>query len=179
MVTEHEEWRAVIGYEGIYEVSDLGRVRSLPRSMPGRWSKGRVLRPAPGRYGHMHMVLCKPGRKNRTVRVHQVVLEAFVGPRPPSMEGAHWDGDPSNNRLDNLRWATAKENREDSARHGTLIRGEHHRLAKLCPSDVGRIRELRKTGRTYRSIASEFGVSHTLVIRIMQGSAWPHMRESV
>lgn len=104
-----ECWLPVPGFEDQYQVSDLGRVRSL------RWATPRVLRPGPSNYGHLSVVL---GRGN-TRMVHALVLLAFVGARPSGAECRHLDGNPANNRLDNLRWGTRTENILDAVRHGT------------------------------------------------------------
>jgi HNH endonuclease/NUMOD4 motif len=112
-----ETWRPVPGFEGLYEVSNFGRVRSLGRpSRNGiRSFSPRMLRPGPSNYGHLSVVL---GRRN-TRMVHQLVLQAFVGSRPLGMEVRHLDGDPTNNRLENLCWGTRTENIHDAMRHGT------------------------------------------------------------
>ncbi|ACI12645.1 HNH endonuclease [Mycobacterium phage Ramsey] len=117
----HEEWRPVVGFEGLYEVSNLGRVRSLDhfargRSGSKRLIRGRVLRPAPRTSGHLTVAL---GRNGGSKDVHTLVATAFIGPRPEGMECCHQDGDPTNNRVENLRWDTRSANRLDSVRHGT------------------------------------------------------------
>lgn len=123
MNATHEEWRPVVGVDG-YEVSDQGRVRSLDRTLDlfiyGKWTKrtykGRVLRPFKGdAYGHQVVSF---GHRNRHY-VHTIVLTAFVGPRPAGAEACHGDGDPHNNRLENLRWDTASSNQRDRLVHGT------------------------------------------------------------
>ena len=116
-----EEWRPVLGYEGLYEVSDAGRVRSLSREVRSgrgvRVVEGRVLHPTPGALGRLSVSLSN-GRA--VVRlVHHLVLEAFVGPRPDGAECCHGDGDASNNRLSNLRWDTHRANVLDAVAHGT------------------------------------------------------------
>lgn len=121
MNATQEQWRPVIGYEGLYEVSNQGRVRSLDhftrgRSDSKRLIRGRVLRPAPRPSGHLTVAL---GRSGGSKDVHTLVATAFIGPRPDGMECCHYDGDPSNNRLENLRWDTRSANRLDSVRHGT------------------------------------------------------------
>jgi hypothetical protein len=100
-------WKPVLGFEGFYEVSNQGQVRNA--------RTGRVLRPGPSNFGHLSVVL---GRGN-TRMVHALVLEAFVGPRPKGKESCHFDGNPANNRLENLRWGTRSENNLDAVRHGT------------------------------------------------------------
>lgn len=119
---EAEAWKPIPGYEGIYEVSDHGRVRSLDHigrfRDSTRLNRGRVLRPDSKRYGHQYVNLSRD-RKQTKAYVHRLVLMAFVGPAPAGMEACHNDGDPSNNHLTNLRWDTHSENNRDQVRHGT------------------------------------------------------------
>lgn len=123
-----EQWRPVVGYEGIYEVSDHGRVRSLDRLVP-RGSrpfrlKGRLLAQSTMRSGHKRVALCKNG-KGRHHLVHRLVLEAFDRPCPEGMEACHGIGGPGDNRLENIRWGTASDNMKDRVRHNT-----HHQANK-------------------------------------------------
>ena len=119
-----EQWRPVVGYEGIYEVSDHGRVRSLDRIKVRRDGvkvsvSGRALSPTPRRdCGHLQIHLYGPDGAMRTVRVHQLVLEAFVGPCPEGLMACHWDDDPTNNHVSNLRWDTHQSNMRDRVRNG-------------------------------------------------------------
>jgi hypothetical protein len=115
---EQERWRPVVGHEGAYEVSDHGRVRSLDRRVPLRENWTRF---APGRdlhlwkhpRGYLHVNIA-----GRTTPVHRLVLEAFVGPAPEGTEGLHWNDDPADNRLQNLRWGSRPENEADKIRNG-------------------------------------------------------------
>jgi hypothetical protein len=127
------EFRPVVGYEGHYEVSNDGDIRSLDQ-----WVKrgsnglhllpGRVLRQSARKYGHRYVVL-KVARVPKHCYVHRAVLDAFVGPCPDGMECRHLDGNAANNKLDNLAWGTPAENRRDIALHGT-----DHQLNKThCP----------------------------------------------
>ena len=182
-----ERWIPVIGYEGAYEVSDLGRVRSIDRIITKitRWGnpvasrhKGRILLPTIDKgkfaYGRLQVKLSKP--EGATTRlVHHLVAEAFIGPRPSGMEVAHGDGIASNCRLGNLRYATPKENSADKETHGTLLRGSAVGTAKLTESDVVFIISMRRK-RTLQSIADEFGISIAQVSRIQNGSRWGHLR---
>jgi hypothetical protein len=118
-----EQWRPVVGHEGLYEVSDLGNVRSVPRRI--RNTRGRLyelpgvtLRPVI-RSKHAYVGLYRP---RRLPGIHTLALEAFVGPCPPGMEGCHNNGDGLDNRLSNLRWDTKSANSRDSVRHGTHVR---------------------------------------------------------
>lgn len=116
-----EQWRPVVGHEDVYEVSNLGRVRSKDRlvTVHGRISyqsfrKGRILKPGTSRSGHKYVVVAAT-----TATVHSIVAAAFIGPRQDGMETRHLNGDPSDNRPENLTYGTRSENAEDSKRHGT------------------------------------------------------------
>jgi hypothetical protein len=120
MNATHEEWRPAVGFEGYYEVSSLGRARSVSRLVAGPRKRvvGRVLSPKRHRRGHHRYQFHVEGRA-RYVQAHRLVLEAFVGPCPPGMEACHNNGDPSDNRVTNLRWDTRSNNTLDAVRHGT------------------------------------------------------------
>lgn len=133
MTPTTETWRPVPGFAG-YEVSDYGNVRSLDRLIPDgygglRQARGRVLKPQINRRTGRRMVDLRfgDGRKVRTI--YTLVLEAFVGPRPPGTEACHGDGNPQNDNLANLRWDTRRANNLDRVRHGT------HNMARRthCP----------------------------------------------
>lgn len=116
-----EDWRPVVKFEGLYEVSDRGRVRSVDRVIPHRKygqmnARGQVLRLRQHPDGHLRVNLSKSSAV-LTRWVHVLVLEAFVGPCPAGMEGCHFDGDPTNNALANLRWDTREGNWHDRKRH--------------------------------------------------------------
>ncbi len=127
-ISNVEVWRAIPGYEG-YEVSDHGNVRSLDRYV-SRPNNGRSLRrgvalsPQIDRKGYVWVRLSRQ-LQSRPVRVHRLVLLAFVGPCPPDMEACHDDGVNANNRLDNLRWDTKLANAQDRRRHGQYERGRY------------------------------------------------------
>lgn len=126
--TQAEQWRPIPGYEGHYEVSDHGRVRSLNRTVhrsDGRLRRinGRVLSPYRDKSGHLYVAL-SVNRVQRTHLVHRLVLLAFVGACPDGMEACHWNDNPEDNRLDNLRWAPRRDNNLDRVRNGI------HHMAK-------------------------------------------------
>lgn len=122
-----EEWRAVIGWEGFYEVSNMGRVRSLDRVSKGVRVMGRLMKPYPDNKVSPYAMLTlhsggrkgTPGARLEFPMVHKLVLEAFVGPRPEGKEACHDNGNGMDNRLTNLRWDTHKANMADQFRHGT------------------------------------------------------------
>ena len=129
-----ETWKPIPGYEGLYEVSDHGRVRSVPRKTIGkdgavRPFKGKILKFRIQRSGHYKVVLYSGNAQKKSKYVHQLVLEAFVGERPSGMIGCHNDGDPTNNRVENLRWDTYSGNTYDRVRHGK----DPNRRKTHCP----------------------------------------------
>lgn len=132
-----EIWKPVIGYEGFYEVSNKGRVRSLDREITQagkggtqftRRFKGKEIKSAPQVGGYLKTRLSKYGKRANPL-VHRVVLEAFVGPCPEGMETRHLDSDPTNNCLENLVWGTVEENRRDTANLGN----HPSQKRKVCP----------------------------------------------
>ena len=152
-----ERWLPVPGYEGRYDVSDMGRVKSLARS--GIRSDGRrfnvqerVLAPPIHKVGYPIVMLWR-NNKSKTLYVHRLVLEAFVGPCPDGMECCHHNDDPLDNRLSNLRWDDRKGNMSDMIRLGghseqkktTCIRG--HLLAGLNLREGKRYRECLSCAR--------------------------------
>lgn len=141
MADTTERWLPVVGYEGLYEVSDLGRVRGLDRVMTvnrvgfsGLPVRGQVLKATPTghRCPHLGVTLYRSGVR-RHHRVHHLVLEAFIGPRPSGLQGLHWDDVPTNNRLENLRWATAAENMRDKVRNGRDPQANRERCPRAHP----------------------------------------------
>lgn len=133
-----EEWRPVVGYEGLYEVSNLGRVRSLERYVirHGGLASGRPLK-IHGRirklieqppWGYPVVSLSKDGVPTKDY-VHRLVLGAFVGPCPEGEEVRHLDGNQRNPKLTNLAYGTSSENRLDTIRHGT----DHNSRKTHCP----------------------------------------------
>lgn len=109
-----DNWKFVPGFEGLYEISDQGKVRSLR-------GRGRILRPGiASRQGHLQVFLAgRPPGTRRPAYVHRLVLEAFVGPCPEGMQCRHLNGVADDNRLENLRWGTPSEDNYDRIRHGT------------------------------------------------------------
>ncbi len=151
MVTVPERWWPIQGWP--YYVSDLGRVRSN--------RSGLVLTPMRcGRKRRQYYAvrLCNKG-KQKHAQVHLLVLETFVGPRPPGMNGLHRDDDPLNNNLGNLYWGTPQQNAIDRDR----------RLNTLSQSEIQAIRKRRAAGERGRNLAKEFGVSEQFICDIVKG----------
>lgn len=111
-----EEWRKVVGWEGWYEVSNMGRVRRIAGGQGVR-TQGTCKKLTPGTGDYLFTNLNRPGEQ-KTVTVHTLVLEAFSGPCPHELECRHLDGNPMNNWHQNLKWGTTQENADDRIGHG-------------------------------------------------------------
>lgn len=172
-----ENWRPVPGYEGRYEVSDQGRVRSLDRyvrtvSRAGRESlrpvRGVLLRPVERYDGYLQVGLC-----GENYLVHALVAKAFLPPPPPGLHYVcHRDGSRARNAVANLRYDTPKGNSADMAVHGTLRHGTANPAAKLTPGQVLEIRRLRARGWTYADIACGLPVGERAVGKIARNERW-------
>jgi hypothetical protein len=158
-----EEWRDVVGYAGIYEVSNFGNVRTYKtHAIKKQTVKDGDNRPYLGLWKNNKQKICRP---------HKLVMEAFVGMRPKGMECCHNDGNPQNNHLNNLRWDTPKNNQADRVKHGTTNRGEQCGTAKLT---LEQVRAIRQDDRLQRIIAAEYGVKDNTISRIKSGKRWIH-----
>lgn len=158
-----EQWLDVIGFEGIYQVSNHGQVRSV--------KTGQIKKQTVSKTDKRFYLGLWVNNKQKIVKPHRLVLEAFVGKCPNGMECCHNDGNAFNNHLNNLRWDTPKNNHADKVKHGTTNRGERCASAKLTLDQVNAI---RKDDRIQRIIAEEYGVKQSLISRIKNGVRWQH-----
>lgn len=167
-----EGWRDVVGYEGYYEVSDMGRVRSLSRlTVQNSNLIGRVLKNSlNGTGGYAAVSLAKDGCTKRR-KVHLLVLEAFVGPRPVGMQGCHRNDDPSDAALSNLRWGTPESNHDDRKAHGAQ-KGESHNLSVITEATARKIKAMLAAGESASSVALELGVKKHIVANIKYNHSW-------
>jgi hypothetical protein len=168
-----ERWLPVVGWEGLYAVSDLGHVRSF-HGGKGKGKRGGLLRlGVAGRTNrHLRVVLHKD-RKRTTRLVHQLVMEAFVGPRPDGQEVCHGPGGALDNRLVNLSYGTrAKNCGPDKVRDGTLIYGEGITGSRLTEQIVIECRRRYAAGETMTVLAAEFGVTVSTMGEAVTGSTW-------
>ena len=170
-----EEWRDIAAAPG-YQVSSLGRVRSLDREVQTvagiRQYRGRILAPTRNQHGHLKLPLRLSPGQTRMFYVHALVAECFLGPRLSGQEVAHNDGNCQNNALSNLRYATPVENAQDKVRHGTDRSREDHPAAKLTEEDVSQIRVRITRGDKQIDIARDYGISRTNVSAIATGRSW-------
>lgn len=176
-----ERWLPIPGWEGLYDASDAGRVRSHDRLVPagrGRGGlalrRGRILVPVLTPHGYHQVALCRLG-KQITLRVHSLVLAAFD--RGPGVDEVcrHLNGNRIDNRRDNLAWGTSAENGADAVAHGRSTRGERNAEAKLTAPEVLAIRSARAAGEPLQVIAERFGVTFSNVSQIARRVTWRHL----
>jgi len=170
-----EIWLPVVGYEGLYEVSDLGRVRSLDKVWASRYSAnkfpGRVLKPSVLRNGYLKVFLYR-NSVSKTLLVHRIVLSAFVGQPPTGYVACHQNGVKSDCRIENLRWDTQSGNCADKWIHGTQTTGESSPASKLTENLV---REIRSSGMTAWEAVKQHGLSWTNARHIVSGRTWKNV----
>ncbi len=188
MATSHStvEYRDIPGYPG-YRVGNDGSVWSSLKvfylragdfagmvSQPSdSWKRLKPSYRGQFKYG---TVALHRGERQRTERLHSLVLLAFVGPRPSGYHCRHLDGNPSNNILANLTWGTVTENQRDRARHGTVSRGEKNGHAVLSDAQVAAILPRLDVGESRAAVARELGVSRYVISHIANGKTYRHLR---
>ena len=161
-----ERWLPVVRWEGLYEVSNLGTVRSLPRLTAAGIRRGGPLRPSPDNaFGYLKVTLKAKGRRSETRRVHKLVAEAFIGQCPPGEETRHGPGGKTENGADHLSYGTPDDNNEDRAIHGSY----HYKLTR---ADAAAIRRRLAAGELQRVIAADYGVNSNTISRIKTGTRW-------
>lgn len=169
---ETEEWRDIAGYEGCYQVSNLGRVKSLARQIIINDcvtnKKERILKRRIHHSGYVHTGLSKNGIERRCV-VHRLVLESFLGKCPDNMECNHKNGIRSDNRLSNLEWVTKSQNSIHSYR--VLNRPKNN--VKLTPDQVIEIRSAYRSGKALqKELAEVYGVNDSTISMIVNRKLW-------
>ena len=151
-----ENWKAVPGHEGRYEVSDRGRVRSSVKVLAACNVSG----------GYKAVSL---GRNNSRL-IHRLVAAAFIGPaQNNTFLVLHYDGNRANNNLENLRYGSHKDNSADAKRQGTQVSGERQHAAKLT---VSQVKEIRLSSETGLRLAIMFGVTSAAISSIKTRKNW-------
>ena len=172
-----EVWKDILGYEGIYQVSDAGRVRSVDRlNSRGYKRKGVIRKLQNGNRGYKTVGLNRDGVMAYH-QVHRLVAIAFI-PNPDNFPQVnHTEGNKSDNRACKLEWCTAAENTEHAVKMGLrdTCRGERHSKSKLSELDVLDIRWLRGFGVTISALAREYQVSTTSIRQVLTGRSWGHV----
>jgi hypothetical protein len=161
-----EEWRDIVGYESLYQVSDLGRVRRVISRTSGK--AGHVLRPSMRSYKHVTLYRDK---KHTTPNVHQLVAAAFLGPCPSGYCINHKDGIKHNNRLVNLEYRTPRGNRDHAMELNLYPFGETHPNSKLTNAEAQFILDNARLGN-FRKLSRQFKVSRQVIKLIYLRRSW-------
>lgn len=168
---EREEWRLLPGFNGWYEVSNWGRVRSNAPWGSAPPKEPRYLTLKIHRDGYLQVSLRSDGRA-KLVQVHRLVALAWHGKPRSGEEVRHLDGSRTNNKASNLCWGTPKENAADRRLHGTDRLGERHGKSKLSP---GQVKEILGSTDSDTALASRFGVSRGNIWSIRKKKSWSHI----
>lgn len=176
---ENEIWKPIISYEGLYEISNYGNVKSLRKFHGNNGNyKERILKPRKDKNGYLEITLCK-NNKRKIIFIHRLVLGNFIGLCPEGMEVCHNDSNPSNNFVGNLRYDTHYNNMKDAINKGThfgLKNGSECLFSKLNEKQVRIIKWLLKDGYlTQKEIAIIFNVDPTTISCIKRNITWKHV----
>jgi Mor family transcriptional regulator len=169
---ENAAWRPVLGFEGIYEISQYGELKR--RDGIGRRKERIVKHSIPGTSAYPVVRLCKNG-KSVSKCLHVVVAESFLGGRPKGMQCAHLDGDPRNFHASNLAWVSPKTNVSHKKLHGTHLMGESHHLSKLKEADIYDIFAQRCLGSTTAELAKKYDMTWEGINNILKRESWTHL----
>jgi hypothetical protein len=171
-----EEWRPVSGYEGIYSVSNHGKVR---RDLPYEGRKTVILKHCINRYGYPQVSLCYK-RIQRSFRVHVLVANSFIGIKPDGLEINHKNGNKQDNTVHNLEYVSHSYNNLHAFRTGIRkpvpLKGEMNGQCKLTKNDVLDIRDKYALGFSKASLAHKHMVSSTQISRIVSNRSWKHIK---
>ena len=174
-----EQWRDINGFEGLYQASNFGRIRSIDRYVPtkrGNWQffKGVVRKPHTTTTCDYLVVVLSKQRVFTNHLVHRLIASAFLGLTEDSnLEVNHKDGNKHNNRLDNLELVTRTENIAHATRMGLKHdQGENHVHAKLTQVQANKIRQRVKNGEKRSFLAKEYGVSFRVIDLIIQNKTY-------
>lgn len=163
---ENEIWKDIEGYEGIYQVSNLGRVKSLPklykRKFKSYYTKEKILKNSLGKNGYYRVNLSQ-----KIFYIHRLVAEAFIPNSDEKKTVNHIDGVKTNNNISNLEWATYAENNKHAYDTGLkkIYTKDEHWKTKLNKGQVKELKLLVKLGYPKRKVGNLFNISHTTVTR--------------
>lgn len=167
-----EKWLPIKGYEGIYEVSSFGRVKSLVR----KWRVREIIRkPVLQTRGYLQVELKKEDN-TKVYKVHRLVAQAFLSNVENKKQVNHIDGIKTNNRFENLEWTTQSENMKHASVLGLMARWGNHHKAKLTEKDVIKIRSVYANGSFFqRELAEKYKVSLPTINLIINNKRWKNL----
>lgn len=164
-----ELWKDIPNYEGYYQVSSLGKVKSLPRKFTIK--KSRILIPRNFGRNYCHVWLSVDGVK-KSFAIHRLVAQAFIPNPNNKTQVNHKDCNPENNKRENLEWCTAKENTNHALRNNRISKGEKHYKAKLTWDKIKEIRNKYINGITIHELAKEYQIGYGNTYHIVTYKTW-------
>ena len=180
-----EVWRGVIGYLGLYEVSNLGNVRSLRRLTNNQhksyFLNGKQLSPATDKGGYRYVCLTDSNKKSKFKYTHRLVAESFLKQIAGKDFVNHIDGDKSNNNVSNLEYVSKSENTIHAYSIGkmgigiNIAIGSDNKKSVLTEFDVAKIRELHSNGENCFKLSKQYKVNNSTIDRIIKRKTWKHI----
>lgn len=170
----NEIWKDVIGYSGLYQVSNMGRIKSL------LFNKEKFLKPWKRKAGHF-LVNLYINKKSKTFYLHKLIMEAFIGPCPDGLEVRHLDGNGTNNILSNLKYGTRTENVRDAIKHGTFKGppkqlGSKNFRATVNEKQVIKVKKLLNNNFSVAQISKILNIKNYIISSIKKGDTWKHIQ---
>lgn len=179
-----EEWREIKGYEGYYEVSNIGNIRSMERYVNSK-NKSIALKKAKSinmskRGAYISVKLSKEN-KEKTFSVHRLVALMFIPNPENKLEVNHIDGNKMNNFVGNLEWCTRSENGLHSYKNGLQSgrKGSKHHFTNLREYDIIQMFFDLNKGLTKREISIKYGLSYSNICKILRGKTWRHVADLI
>jgi len=171
-----ENWKDIPGYEGSYQASDLGRIKSLRRRdrLDRYWIEERILKTTVSRHGYLTLFLSEKDGSQKNQLVHRLIAETHILNPKNKPQVNHKDGIKVHNEKTNLEWSTKSENEKHAYKTGLKegIKGEQHVFSKLTEKDVIQIRT-SKLGS--RDLSKMYNVSQSLICNIKSRKGWKHL----
>jgi hypothetical protein len=166
-----EIWKDIIGYEGLYKVSDFGNVKSLGNEF---LRKERLLKLSPQSKNYLTVVLQKDATR-KMVLVHRLVAEHFIYNIESKPQINHINGNKHDNRVENLEWVSHRENLDHAIKNNLTLKGEKNRNSKLKDVDVIKIHSLLQKGITTKELSETYNVSYSTIYGIRTNRYWKHL----
>lgn len=166
-------WKDIKGYEGLYQVSNIGNIRSLDRKVFNNGNnsicnvKGKILKPNKDKGGYEYVGLVKNKTKTNSIKVHRLVAFAFCEGYEVGLEVNHKDGVRHNNNFNNLEWVSRSKNIRDTFKRGRDVNGQKNNSSKLKNEYIGIIASLYDSGVSQKVISNAFGVSQGTISNII------------